>query len=384
MEASRDSAAAGMSGYFLYHSIGTFPGKEDALRDELARFAAFWSRTDDAQWPTALSLRRDFIDRWRALIDAPTGTLTTAENVTAGLYSVIGSLPGRRLRGRRLLVAEDCFPSLHFLLAELAHRCGFTLDTVKLRPGETYVRDEDFFAHWRDDVGVALLTWVTSTASHRCDAGGLIAHGRRMGSIVGVDITQGVGLLPFSVACGADFVVSTSLKWLCGVPGAGVVYVAPSLLADCQPEFRGWFSQDNPFSWDLAKFRFADDARRFDHGTPSILSAVASLPGLRWLAGTGIDTVRAHNRVLTERIIAHTRDRGWTIASPPSAEQRGGSVMLGVPQHIDAPSVVAALRSRHLYCDARGATLRLSPGIVTTADDVGALCVALDDLLARR
>ena len=37
MEASRDSAAAGMSGYFLYHSIGTFPGKEDALRDERSR-----------------------------------------------------------------------------------------------------------------------------------------------------------------------------------------------------------------------------------------------------------------------------------------------------------------------------------------------------------
>ena len=297
---------------------------------------------------------------------------------------MIGSLPGRRLRGRRVLVAEDCFPSLHFLLAELAQRCGFTLDTVKLRPGETYVRDEDFFTRWRDDVGVALLTWVTSTASHRCDAAGLIAHGHRMGSIVGVDITQGVGLLPFSVSCGADFVVSTSLKWLCGVPGAGVIYVAPSLLADCQPEFRGWFIQENPFSWDLTKFRFADDARRCDHGTPSILSAVASLPGLRWLASTGIDAVRAHNCVLTERIIAHARERGWTIASPLCAEQRGGSVMLGLPPHIDAPSVVAALRSRHLYCDARGATLRLSPGVVTAADDVDALCAALDELLERR
>ena len=372
-----------MSGYFLYHSIGTFPGKEDALRDELARFAAFWSRPDDAQWPTALALRQDFIDRWRALIDAPAGTLTTTENVTAGLYSVIGALPEHHLRGRRLLVAEDCFPSLHFLLAELAHRFGFTLDTVKLRPGATYVHDEDFVARWQDDVAVALLTWVTSTASHRCDAAALVEHGHRMGSLVGVDITQGVGLLPFSVTCGADFVVSTSLKWLCGVPGAGIIYIAPSLLADCQPEFRGWFSQENPFSWDLTKFRFAGDARRFDHGTPSIVSAVASIPGLRWLADTGIDTVRAHNRALNECIIAHARERGWTIASPLSSEQRGGSMMLALPPHTDASAVVAALRSRHLYCDARGTTLRLSPGVVTSADDVGAICTALDELLAR-
>jgi selenocysteine lyase/cysteine desulfurase len=58
--------------------------------------------------------------------------------------------------------------------------------------------------------------------------------------------------------------------------------------------------------------------------------------------------------------------------------------MLGLPQHIDAPSVVAALRSRHLYCDSRGTTLRLSPGVVTAADDVDALCTALDELLARQ
>jgi selenocysteine lyase/cysteine desulfurase len=186
------------------------------------------------------------------------------------------------------------------------------------------------------------------------------------------------------VAGGADFVVSTSLKWLCGVPGAGVIYVAPSLLGDCQPEFRGWFSQENPFSWDLAKFRFADDARRFDHGTPSIVSALASLPGLRWLADTGIDTVRAHNHALCGQIIGRARERGWIIASPMAEEQRGGSVMIAVPPGTDTPAIVAALRSRHLYCDARGSTLRLSPGIVTSADDVGALCAALDELLPRR
>jgi selenocysteine lyase/cysteine desulfurase len=374
-------ALGDMSGYFLYHSIGTFPGKEAALRDELARFASFWSREDDAQWPTALALRQDFVDRWRALIDAPVGTLTTAENVTAGLYSVIGALPARHLRGRRVLVAEDCFPSLHFLLAGLADRFGFTLDTVKLRPGETWVRDEDFLQRWQSDVGVALLTWVTSTASHRCDAAALIAHGHSMGSIVGLDVTQGVGLLPFSVTSGVDFVVSTSLKWLCGGPGAGIIYAAPSLLAACEPEFRGWFSQDDPFSWDLTKFRFADDARRFDHGTPSIVSAAASLPGLRWLGETGIDTVRSHNCILGERIVGHARERGWTIASPLRTEERGGSVMIVVPHGTDARSVVAAFRVRQLYCDARGATLRLSPGTITSKDDVVALCGALDDLL---
>ncbi|TIU02673.1 MAG: aminotransferase class V-fold PLP-dependent enzyme, partial [Mesorhizobium sp.] len=142
-----------------------------------------------------------------------------------------------------LLVAADCFPSLHFLLAGLAERFNFVLDTVPLRPGESWVRDEDFIARWQDDVGLALLTFVTSTASHRCDVARLAKHGREMGSIVGVDITQGVGVAPFSIAkTPVDFVVSTSLKWLCGTSGAGILQVAPDLLSACRPELRGWFS----------------------------------------------------------------------------------------------------------------------------------------------
>lgn len=217
-----------MPGYFLYHSIGTFPGKAECMAAALSEFSGVWSAEDDGQWPAALAARQRFIDAWSRLIDAPQGTLTTAENVTSALYSLIGGLPSARLAGKRLLVAADCFPSLHFLLAGLAERFGFVLDTVPLRPGESWVSDEDFIARWQDDVGLALLTFVTSTASHRCDVARLAEHGRKMGSIVGVDITQGVGVTPFSIAkTPVDFVVSTSLKWLCGTSGAGVLQVAP-------------------------------------------------------------------------------------------------------------------------------------------------------------
>ncbi|RWD43320.1 MAG: aminotransferase, partial [Mesorhizobium sp.] len=122
-----------MSGYFLYHSIGTFPGKAEQMAAALADFSRIWSAEDDGQWPAALAARQRFIDAWTRLIEAPQGTLTTVENVTAALYSLIGGLPTERLAGKRLLVAADCFPSLHFLLAGLAERFGFTLDTVPLR-----------------------------------------------------------------------------------------------------------------------------------------------------------------------------------------------------------------------------------------------------------
>jgi selenocysteine lyase/cysteine desulfurase len=366
------------SGYFLYHSIGMFPGKDARIAEALARIATLWGTPDDAQWAQSLEIRQQFIARWSDLIGAPAGTLTTAENVTTALYSVIGGLPGQHLKGRKLLIAADCFPSLHFLLAGMAERRGFTMETVPMRPGEHWVRDEDFIARWNADVGVALLTWVTSTASHRCDLRALVAHGRAVGSLIGVDITQGVGILPFDVrATDADFVVSSTLKWLCGVAGAGVLQVREKLLPECRPELRGWFSQENPFAWGLDSFAYAGDARRFDHGTPSILACAACLPALEWHAQQDVAELQSYNRRLGEAIIEGCVGMGLQMVSPGTAEQRGGSVMFRLPADADPAAVIAALREQAVFADCRGRTLRLSPGNLTTEEGVDRLLRSL-------
>ncbi|MCA3451106.1 MAG: aminotransferase class V-fold PLP-dependent enzyme [Rhodobacter sp.] len=369
------------SGYFLYHSIGQYPGKAQALAQAMAEFAQVWGAPDDAQWGYALGTRARFVERWRAIIGAPQGTVTTCENVTQGLHMLVTALPQGFLRGRRVLVAGDCFPSNHFLLTGLQDRLGFTLDTVPLRQGAAWVEDEDFAAAWGPDVGLALITWVSSTSSRRADLGGLVAHGRTMGSLIGVDITQAAGLLPFSVTDPAvDFTLSTSLKWMCGTPGAGILQVAAGLTAECRPELRGWFSQENPFSWDLDKFAYAPDIRRFDNGTPGVMAAAASLPALDWHAGQDIAAMTAHNRALTARLIGAADEMGLALATPRPEAQRGGSVMLRLADAGRAQAVLAGLRTRGLHADARGAVLRLSPGTVTTHDGTTAMIAALGKL----
>ena len=313
------------------------------MAEALSEFAAGWAAPDGGQWPRALAARAAFLAAWRALIEAPEGSLTTAETVTAALHAVLGALPARHLEGRRVLIAADCFPSLHFLLSGLAERRGFALDTVPLREGEGWVRDEDLVARWGPDVGLALLTFVTSTASHRCDLAALTERAREMGSLVGVDLTQGAGILPFSVGRErTDFAISTSLKWLCGAPGAGVIQMRPELIAECRPELRGWFSQPDPFSWDLDAFDYAPDARRFDHGTPSVLPFVGSLPALRWQAAQGTEALLAHARRLGAAIVEGAAPLGLRMASPAEPERRGGSVMLRLADGSDPAALVRA------------------------------------------
>jgi kynureninase len=360
-----------MNGYFLYHSIGMFPGKAERTAAALTQFSSLWGTPDDAQWGQSLEIRNRFLQRWRNLIGAPAGTMTTAENVTSALHSVVGALPDRYLKGRQLLIAADCFPSLHFLLSGMAERRGFTLRTVPLRPGENWVRDEDLLAAWGPEVGVALLTWVTSTASHRCDIGALAAHGHAQGSLVGVDITQGAGILPFDLGqTPADFIVSTTLKWLCGVSGAGILQIREGLLQECRPELRGWFSQQDIFSWALDSFAYAQDARRFDHGTPSILACAACLPALHWHAQQDAAALLAHNRRLSAAVLDGCDALGLELASPRDAQRRGGSIMVRVASALAAAAVVQELRGQNVFIDCRGATLRISPGNLTTLDGV--------------
>jgi kynureninase len=373
-----------MSGetYFLYHSIGQYPSKTKDLSDAMAEFAASWGATNDNQWSYALGKRQAFIDRWRAIIKAPEGSLTTTESVTQAFHMLLTSLPQGHLVGRKVLVGADCFPSNHFLLQGMAEKYGFELKTVALRQGLSHVEDEDFLTDWTPDVGLALLTWVSSTTSHRIALRQMVAHGRRMGSLIGVDITQAAGLLPFDVnAPEIDFAVSTSLKWMCGTPGAGILHVSPRLIPHCHPELRGWFSQPNPFNWDINSFAYAPDIRRFDNGTPGTMAALASLPALDWHATQDQAQILAHNRRITARLIEAADDLNLPLLTPRPEEERGGSIMLRLPDHLKAADVVTNLRAQGITTDARGQTLRLSPGIMTTDAGTDRLIQSLKALI---
>ena len=373
------------AGYFLYHSIGMYPGKEQELADATAEFAKVWSAANDKQWGYVLLKRQDFIDYWRRIINAPKGSTTTCESVTDGMHKLIRSLPEGSLRGQRILVSGDCFPSIYFLLAGLAPRMGFTLDTVPLSKGKSWVEAEDFMAHWGRDVGLTLLTWVTSTASARVDLAPLVAHGREMGSMIGVDITQAAGLIPFdAMNPKVDFILSTSLKWMCGTPGAGMLYVDKALALDLTPEGRGWFAQNNPFSWDFDKFEYAPDIRRFDGGTPGSVAAISSLPALRWHADQNHAEMAAWNCKLVDKIIARADALDLPLHSPRDADKRGGSVMLRFPEKAEAAAIVGALGIEGLSVDFRGQLLRLSPGYMTGTETIDTVFDMTAEVLNRR
>ncbi len=93
--------------YFLYHSIGMYPGKASDLAAAMAGFAAVWGKADDAQWGAVLPLRHRFIDRWRGILNAAPGTVTATEHVTAAFHAVLAALPESVIQSVTLKVSTQ-------------------------------------------------------------------------------------------------------------------------------------------------------------------------------------------------------------------------------------------------------------------------------------
>ena len=68
------------------------------------------------------------------------------------------------------------------------------------------------------------------------------------------------GIVPLDVtALGVDFAVGGSVKWLCGGPGNGWLYVRPDLAERLEPTFTGWQAHERPFDFE-EEMRYATGA----------------------------------------------------------------------------------------------------------------------------
>ncbi len=79
----------------------------------------------------------------------------------------------------------------------------------------------------------------------------VVEQAHRVGARVVLDVYQAAGTVPLDLAAlGVDFAVGGSVKWLCGGPGAGYLYVRPDLVSTVEPAVVGWAGHRAPFAFE--------------------------------------------------------------------------------------------------------------------------------------
>src|SRR3972149_3823572 len=77
----------------------------------------------------------------------------------------------------------------------------------------------------------------------------IIRRAHEAGAHVVLDCYQSAGIVPLDLtALDVDFAVGGSVKWLCGGPGNGWLYVRPDLAERLEPTFTGWQAGARPLA----------------------------------------------------------------------------------------------------------------------------------------
>lgn len=204
------------------------------------------------------------------------------------------------------------------------------------------------------------------------------------------DAIQAVGVLDFDVrALGVDYLAAGSHKWLMGLEGCAMLYVAPERVAGLRPNTAGWLSHEEPVS-----FLFAADELRYDRpirrradfvevgAAPTTLLAALEVSA-RALLQLGTPAIEAHVHGYLDRLDAGLRERGFHSLRSDVPEQRSAILSLRLPE--GAPGIdafKAGLYERGVSATQPEGLLRMAPHWPNALDEVEFVLEAVDEVLA--
>ncbi|HVP14052.1 MAG TPA: aminotransferase class V-fold PLP-dependent enzyme [Terriglobales bacterium] len=359
--------------HFASHTLGAMPrGVEPALRRYMHLWMSRGIRAWEEEW---FRLPLETADVLASILGADPGTVSMAENVTTAQAIALSAVEFSGAR-RRLVCTDEDFPSVLYLYEGLARR-GAEVVRVKAKPAPgspagaepRHIEAGDIVATIDERAAVVALSHVLFRTAEVIDLAPIVRRAHECGALVLIDAYQSVGTVPVEVkALDVDLVTGGSVKWLCGGPGAGWLYVSPRVRERLEPALTGWFAHAEPFAFDTGPMRRDSGARRFYTGTTAIPAYAAARPGYEIIARIGVKAIREKSLRQTGHMITLAEEYGFRVVSPREPERRGGTVCIDVPR---AAEVCQALLAGDVLLDHRpGVGLRLAPHFYTRDDEI--------------
>jgi selenocysteine lyase/cysteine desulfurase len=326
--------------------------------------------TGGGDWFTGAEERRALFAEL-AGVDAEGVALVPATSY--GLAVAAANLTARP--GQRVLVLAGDYPSNRYTWQRFAGRTGAELVTVERRDGQRW--GEAVVAALDERVAVVAVLATHWTDGGSVDLAAIGARAREAGAALVVDASQAVGAMPLDWRrIRPDYLVTVGYKWLLGPFALGYLYVAEPH-RDGVPLEENWISRLG--SEDFAALvdyqdRYQPGARRFDVGQRTHFETTPmATAALRQLLDWQVPRIAATLGRLTGRIQDEVEAIGLGLTSSDRDPH-----MLGIDLPDQALGAVAgALADAGVYAGVRGSSLRVSPHLWTTDQDVERLVSAL-------
>jgi selenocysteine lyase/cysteine desulfurase len=313
------------------------------------------------------------------LIDARADDIAIIPAVSYGVSTAARNLP--LSPGQNVVLVEDQFPSNVYPWRERAREADARVRTVP-RPSD---------GRWTRAVLEAIDGDTAILALPQChwtDGGlfdlerlGDVCRSRGIG--LSLDVTQSLGVLPLDVSrIQPDFLSCAAYKWLMGPYSIGFLYASERWQQEGVPIEHNWIHRRN--AEDFARLvdyqdEFEPGARRFDVGERSNFALVpAAEAAVRQILEWGVDNVCETIGAMADAIVERVAPLGLTaLPKDLRAPHYLGLQMDGeLP-----PGLLPELAKRNVYVSVRGSSIRVTPHLYNTPQDVDRFIDALQAVL---
>jgi kynureninase len=364
--------------YLISHSLGAMPRETFARLNDYAetwatRGVRAWA---EGWWDMPVTTGNEVA----RIIGADPGSIVMHQNVSV-CQSLILSCFEPTPKRNKIVYSELNFPSVMYVYEAHARDGKLRIETVASDDGIT-IPLERFLAAIDEETLLVPFSHVLFKSGFLQDARAITERAHEVGAMVVLDAYQSAGTVPFNVKdLKVDFATGGSVKWLCGGPGAGYLYVRPDLQPQLQPKTTGWMAHEAPFAFDT-ELRYAPGIERFLHGSPAIPALYAAQSGYKIINEIGVDRIREKSLRQTKRLVELAEEAGFGVTSPKSAMDRGGTITVG---HDDAAAITKELIRREFIVDFRpGAGVRISPHFYTTDEELELVVREMKDIRDTR
>ncbi len=364
--------------YLISHSLAPMPNR---TRAALAEYADTWATRGIRAWEEGWWALPITIGNLIApLIGAPPDSILMHQNVSICQQIVTSCFTWS---GKRNKIVTDGlnFPSNDYIYAALRHQ-GAVLHSIPPAKSGLTVPLQDILDAIDDTTALVSISHVAFRSSALTDLAAITAKAHHHGALIIADLYQSAGIVPVDVtALNLDFATGGSVKWLLGGPGNGYLYVRPDLIPQLQPAATGWAAHAHPFDFAPAPIAYDSGIARFSNGTPNIPALYAARSGYEIINEIGVAPIRAKSQRQTQLLIQLADEANIEVRSPRNPAERGGAIILGVPDSFGR-QLVSQLAERQILIDFRpGAGLRLSPHFYTEDNELQQTIQTLRHLL---
>ena len=364
--------------YMISNSLGAMPrGVYEGMR----AYADSWGERgvrawEEGWWDMAVGVG----DKIAPLIGARAGEISLHQNVTL-IQAVISSCFDFRGPRNKVVMTDLEFPSIQYFYHE-QRRNGARVELVPSNDSVRFDLDK-FLAAIDESTLLVPISQVLFRSAFIVDARAIIEKAHRVGAYVILDVFQAAGTIPIDVhSLGADFACGGVLKWLCGGPGVGYLYVREDLRAKLKPAITGWIAHQRPFAFETGAIDAREDSFRYLNGTPHIPALFACQPGLDILNSAGISRIREKSTRMTARLFDGAKEHGWRVNTPENPAERAGTVSVDCPH---AAEVCRELLAREILVDYRPkAGVRLSPHFYNREEECDLAIAQIAEILETR